>query len=658
MPARGTFSIPAPSSLEELEALHSDPTPIDGTLKYDQLAPAQSSCASTTTGELNRLDEDTPVTAQKENLKSSHGAQKQDENLPLLEVSHSTRKRKPRPSKKKTDASGDQPDSGEPQVELVKPPPTINGKISHGRKVPAGYVKRTPNSFIMFRSHVIANKLLPPGVENDNRQISRVVSGLWAGLSEDDLRTWQTASRELRAAARAKNPDLKHPPNQKRKEIIRRKRSGQLPGETPEQRVEREKARAAALAKVIIDARGERLDKDKLVELAGISLPESSDCTTPGERDASREASRPEFRAPASIPGDSIGSTSMSECAESTLSTSPRPSPSTMFSSRLDAVIEEPMGLTDTNPTSTRNGIVKKTSRSRRPPSTSKKSTESDKSTSKRRPAKKVTESDPLDGQVVNPSHENKSQPSSEAQAQPTHSVNQPNFMDLAAFSSIFESGPDQTGYPAPSNTYSHDMFQSLEISTSHQTMPPVTAPVTSDGSKTMVIDPTILAAPSDQTVTSTPCEPISGFWNNPILQDPSGDFQTQYTATGTDPMAILTDIASGSSTDRQNCFPTFEMLSQFVASNHMDLSQFINQQFPTSQSTESNSYPEFDFGSLYSSADASQPSNLNLAFGDPDASGGNGLFSTPSETQQATVDQGLASVGSANLENWTWPQF
>ncbi|KAA1070326.1 hypothetical protein PGT21_008462 [Puccinia graminis f. sp. tritici] len=232
-------------------------------------------------------------------------------------------KRKARTSRSQTAGS----DNGLSEIELVKPPPTINGKVSHGRKVPVGYIKRTPNSFLMFRSHVIANKLLPPGVENDNRQISRVVSGLWAGLSEEDLRSWQTASRELRAAARARNPGLKHAPNQKRKEVVRRRRSGQLPGETPEQRVEREKASAAAVAKGIINSRGEKLGKGKMVPLPGSSArPSTSNAVIHPRDDPVRDTSRPEFRAPVHYfcqPGNGQAATPRSEYAESTLTTSP-----------------------------------------------------------------------------------------------------------------------------------------------------------------------------------------------------------------------------------------------------------------------------------------------------------------------------------------------
>lgn len=315
MPAPGSFSIRAPPSSQLLHAY--DPS---------LLSPEAPELTNRGGNRLEAFEESSEFDASSQPpstcpaysppASSSNAAQ-----LPGLSSTApgNRNKRKARSSKQNPTSPIAGSDSGRPEVELVKPPPTINGKVSHGRKVPVGYVKRTPNSFLMFRSHVIANKLLPPGVEHDNRQISRVVSGLWAGLSEEDLRSWQAASRELRAAARAKNPGLKHAPNQKRKEVVRRRRNGQLPGETPEQRVQREKAAAAELAKVIIRSSGDRLQQDNTAQ------PSTSNASAQ-PRDSQREVSRPEFRAPSHYFSQAnVGqvATPRSEYSESTLTTSP-----------------------------------------------------------------------------------------------------------------------------------------------------------------------------------------------------------------------------------------------------------------------------------------------------------------------------------------------
>ncbi|KAH9448558.1 hypothetical protein Pst134EA_027868 [Puccinia striiformis f. sp. tritici] len=325
MPVPGSFSIRAPSSSQLLRsydpALSSEasemPNWAGSQLEgYEESSEFDASSQPPSTGPAHSPSASSSYTGMMPTL-SSH-------------TPGNRNKRKAGTSKAGTSKAASQTgesDYSQADIELVKPPPTINGKVSHGRKVPVGYIKRTPNSFLMFRSHVINNKLLPPGVENDNRQISRVVSGLWAGLSEEDLRSWQTASRELRAAARAQNPGMKHAPNQKRKDVVRRRRSGQLPGETPEQRVEREKASAAALAKTIINSRGERLDKQQpIAPSARISVQPSTSTAIINRRHTPREeASRPEFRAPIYLNPSSGGQavTPRSEYAESTLTTSP-----------------------------------------------------------------------------------------------------------------------------------------------------------------------------------------------------------------------------------------------------------------------------------------------------------------------------------------------
>ncbi|OAV97852.1 hypothetical protein PTTG_07302 [Puccinia triticina 1-1 BBBD Race 1] len=319
MPAPGSFSIRAPPSTQLLRAY--DPS----------LCPEASELASRPGSQLESFEESSELdtSSQPPSTCPPHSPSASSSHTVMASVLPSRApgnrgKRKAGQSQATSQTSGS--DNGRSELGFVKPPPTINGKVSHSRKVPSGYIKRTPNSFLMFRSHVIANKLLPPGVEGDNRQISRVVSGLWAGLSEEDLQSWQTASRELKAASRAMNPGMKHAPNQKRKEVVRRRRNGQLPGETPEQRVEREKATAVALAKVIIDTRGEKLGRDAMAQSPASVQRSTPKAQTIPLRDSTRETNRTEFRAPVYYGGQASTPRSeypRSEYAESTLTTSP-----------------------------------------------------------------------------------------------------------------------------------------------------------------------------------------------------------------------------------------------------------------------------------------------------------------------------------------------
>ncbi|EGG10337.1 uncharacterized protein MELLADRAFT_94455 [Melampsora larici-populina 98AG31] len=648
MPARGTFSIPAPSSIGDLQALHCD---------------SPSAIEDPTTPHCSQGDQFGESSAQPSEI--SKPTESVIEQLTPSEApSQSTRKRKSRASKVKAESQNDESVNAEPKVELVKPPPTINGKISHGRKVPVGYVKRTPNSFIMFRSHVIANKLLPPGVENDNRQISRVVSGLWAGLSEDDLRTWQTASRELRAAARAKNPEIKHPPNQKRKDIIRRKRSGQLPGETPEQRVEREKARAAALAKVIIDARGERLDKDKLVQLAGISLPQQQLAGSSRTRDSSREASRPEFRAPASlgVQLDAIASSTLSECAGSVLTTSPRPNARGMLSPMPESVNED---LTESTFPILKPGAKSKTKRASRASKSSSTQQKADgaQPTPKPRSSRKASES-----RCANEQTREESVPAltvesttgtqttiSSASAEQCES----NKIDLAAFSSMFDCLSDHIGSSTFPDCFPPDMFESLGLATSGPSNVPSTGPSSSETAKDNVIDPKILNMSSAPAVTVNN-QSTGGFWSNPTesqgMGPPDSNFMSSggYALSGSDQ-----NQSSALNEGRQDEFPSFDMLSQLVSSDHLDLSQFIGHRY-ASQPQSNLSSTDFDLSSLYlgnGNSSDSTVSHLHPFSHSGIAGAGTGTSFTASQDHNP-FENLQAPNDSESLENWGWSQL
>ncbi|KAG0146693.1 hypothetical protein CROQUDRAFT_92354 [Cronartium quercuum f. sp. fusiforme G11] len=613
MPARGTFSIPAPSSMEEFQALEMD-SPANFELPESSHSLGEGPSGNGHPTNSNGVPTDNgPV-----------------ELTPSEAPTQSTRKRKARTSKKKAEASNPAADDGDPQVELVKPPPTINGKISHGRKVPAGYVKRTPNSFIMFRSHVIANKLLPPGVEKDNRQISRVVSGLWAGLSEDDMRTWQEASSELRAAARAKNPDLKNPPNHKRKAIVRRKRTGQLPGETPEQRVEREKARAAALAKVIIDARGERLDKDKLVELAGISeLEKSIIDASPRPRDPSREASRPEFRAPATT-----GSIAISEGAESTLTTSPRPNPRGLISPVLESVTE---GHVSNSNTSRAKVATKKPARVRRP-AVNKQLSDGSKPPPKSRSLKqasKVCVVSEETSQTCAPGPTD--EPIAESLPVTSTSAEGSNMIDLSVFSSLFESLPNQMESSTFPDCYSQDVFQAFGNNPLQQNDRPSTSdPSSSKAIANIPIDPSILSMASMSMQVGT-SESNNDFWGNTVLPHQSNESDSN----------VMDGIGS------------LDLLSQLPNSNQSDLENFIGQYNGVVQHEEEVGNTEFSFDSIYLNHNLPIPST-STTFPDSESTEIEKTNERMLVGSQSFVEelQNSSTQSTSHLENWTWPQL
>lgn len=93
---------------------------------------------------------------------------------------------------------------------------------SHTRKRSPGYVKRPCNAFILFRSHAVANQLIPKEVEKDHRNISRIISYMWRSLSPEERRLWDIAAEEERERHRQLHPDYKYRPSTRRTNVQRR----------------------------------------------------------------------------------------------------------------------------------------------------------------------------------------------------------------------------------------------------------------------------------------------------------------------------------------------------------------------------------------------------------------------------------------------------
>lgn len=93
---------------------------------------------------------------------------------------------------------------------------------SHTRKRSPGYIKRPCNAFILFRSHAVANQLIPKEVEKDHRNISRIISYMWRSLSPEERRLWDIAAEEERERHRQLHPDYKYRPSTRRTNVQRR----------------------------------------------------------------------------------------------------------------------------------------------------------------------------------------------------------------------------------------------------------------------------------------------------------------------------------------------------------------------------------------------------------------------------------------------------
>lgn len=91
-------------------------------------------------------------------------------------------------------------------------PLTSTGRPSHARKTPPGHVKRPRNAFILFRSHACSSNLIPPSVEKDHRQISRIVSHMWKSLPAEEKIRWEREAEAEKELHRKLHPDYRYKP--------------------------------------------------------------------------------------------------------------------------------------------------------------------------------------------------------------------------------------------------------------------------------------------------------------------------------------------------------------------------------------------------------------------------------------------------------------
>jgi hypothetical protein len=91
----------------------------------------------------------------------------------------------------------------------LPPDPT---KKSHARKQPAGHVARPRNAFILFRCDFVRQGKVPPTVERDHRNISRIAGNFWRHMSEADKSPWVRMAEREKAMHKKANPGYRYTP--------------------------------------------------------------------------------------------------------------------------------------------------------------------------------------------------------------------------------------------------------------------------------------------------------------------------------------------------------------------------------------------------------------------------------------------------------------
>lgn len=76
-------------------------------------------------------------------------------------------------------------------------------------------IPRPPNAFMLYRSHLLKTRQIPPNVEHRQQNISRVAGQCWNMLSDEEKKTWHAKAKEVLNAHMTKYPGYKFSPERK-----------------------------------------------------------------------------------------------------------------------------------------------------------------------------------------------------------------------------------------------------------------------------------------------------------------------------------------------------------------------------------------------------------------------------------------------------------
>lgn len=91
-------------------------------------------------------------------------------------------------------------------------------KKSHAKKQPAGHIPRPRNAFILFRCDFVRQKKIPEDVENDHRNISRIVGKIWREMTDEDKGPWVKMAEKEKEIHCLRYPNYRYAPSAKDEE--------------------------------------------------------------------------------------------------------------------------------------------------------------------------------------------------------------------------------------------------------------------------------------------------------------------------------------------------------------------------------------------------------------------------------------------------------
>ncbi|KAF9068677.1 high mobility group box domain-containing protein, partial [Rhodocollybia butyracea] len=73
-------------------------------------------------------------------------------------------------------------------------------------------IPRPPNAFMLFRSHMLKTKAIPPSAERRQQQLSKVAGECWNLLTQEERKPWHDEAARLLKEHQRKYPDYKFTP--------------------------------------------------------------------------------------------------------------------------------------------------------------------------------------------------------------------------------------------------------------------------------------------------------------------------------------------------------------------------------------------------------------------------------------------------------------
>ncbi|KAK0443215.1 hypothetical protein EV421DRAFT_1710295, partial [Armillaria borealis] len=87
--------------------------------------------------------------------------------------------------------------------------------MTHAQKQPSGRIRRPRSAFILFRCDFVRQKRVPPSVERNPCNLSRIAASLWRGMTALQQQPWKMLAEQEKMEHAVLYPDYKFQPRRR-----------------------------------------------------------------------------------------------------------------------------------------------------------------------------------------------------------------------------------------------------------------------------------------------------------------------------------------------------------------------------------------------------------------------------------------------------------